>query len=207
VHSLHLSSRAKRFYRSCECKIWITGTTATERYPRQSTGFTAWDEAEAYVRSLQSAVADEVVHGPTIADCIRRFLEAHRENVQRIAYGQHKLTLGRLEAYAKSRNALYMSDLNVDLLEDFKTDALAKLRSTSKSTAVSKLKYFLREAYRRGWTTEALAEKVRSTRAVYEQTLPYPLLHHLAAHAPRRTSPESPPYVITIICCILSSSY
>lgn len=173
VHKLKLSERAKRFYTDCECKIWITGTTDTERYPRQSTLLTDWKAAEAYVQSLVAGAKNTAVHGPTLADCIHRFLDGHKENVKEIALGQHRLTLGRLEAYTKSRNKVFMSDLTVDLLEDFKTYALAKLKSTSKSTAVAKLKFFLREAYRRGWTTDALAEKVKSTRAVYEQTMPF----------------------------------
>jgi integrase len=170
---MKLSARAKRFYTDCDCKIWLTGTTDNERYPRQSLGMTDWKAAEAQVASLIAGSKDTTVHGPTIADCIRRFLEAHKDNVKRIAYGQHRLTLSRLEAYTKSRNKTFMSDLTVDLLEDFKTDALSNLRSTSKATFVAKLRYFLREAYRRGWITESLAEKVRPTRAVYEQTQPF----------------------------------
>jgi integrase/recombinase XerD len=173
VHGLKLPGRAKRFYADCDCKIWITGTTPTERYPRQATGMTDWRAAQAYVTSLSAGAKDTAVHGPTLADCIRRHLEAHAENIAPATLGHHRLLLGKLEVYAKSRNKTFMSDLTVDLLEDFKTESLANLRSTTRSTSVAKLKYFLREAYRRGWTTEALAEKVRSTRAVYEQKQPY----------------------------------
>jgi integrase/recombinase XerD len=75
--------------------------------------------------------------------------------------------------FAHSRNKLFIRDLTVDLLEDFKVYALGNLKSTTRHIAVAKLKVFLRESYRRGWTTEALAEKVKSTRAVYEQKKPY----------------------------------
>jgi hypothetical protein len=37
VHKLNLTTRAKRFYQDCECKIWLIGTTDTERYPRRAT--------------------------------------------------------------------------------------------------------------------------------------------------------------------------
>jgi integrase/recombinase XerD len=173
VHSTKLSSRAKRHYRSCECKIWITGTTPTERYPRQSTGMTDWDEAEAYVRSLIADTKDTTIHGPTIADCVRRFLDSHKENIGHRALAHHRLTLTRLEDFAKSRNKLFMRDLTVDLCEDFKTYGLAKFKSTTRSLVVTKLRFFLREAHRRGWITEALHEKVRAIRPVYEQKQPY----------------------------------
>ena len=173
VHKLKLSARAKRRYTGCGCKIWITGTTPTERYPRQSTGLSDWTEAEAYVRSLIAEAKDTAVHGPTLSDCIRRHLDAHSKHIGRRAFDHHRLTLSRLEAFAKSRNKYFMSELGVDLCEDFKTYVLAKFESTTYALAVTKLKFFLREAYRRGWITEALHEKVKSVKAVYEQKQPY----------------------------------
>ena len=104
---------------------------------------------------------------------MRAHLLAHADEVSPAVLGHHRLALTRLEEFARGRNKLFMSDLTVDLLEDFKSSAFRKLKSTTRATAVSKLKYFLREAYRRGWTTDALAEKVRSVRPFYEQKRPY----------------------------------
>jgi hypothetical protein len=81
VHTLRLSARAKRFYTDCECKIWITGTTPTERYPRQSTGMTDWKAAQAHLASLLAKSTDTTVHGPTLADCVQRHLDTHAENI------------------------------------------------------------------------------------------------------------------------------
>jgi integrase len=66
-----------------------------------------------------------------------------------------------------------MHELTVDLLESFKVDGLPSLADTSKSTVVAKLRFFLREAYGRGWITESLVERVRAHRAVYDQKEPY----------------------------------
>ena len=66
-----------------------------------------------------------------------------------------------------------MSELSIDLIEDFIATTCGKLASGTRALAVSKLKVFLRESHRRGWITEALALKVRSPRAVYEQAQPY----------------------------------
>jgi site-specific recombinase XerD len=66
------------------------------------------------------------------------------------------------------------SNLGVDLLETFKTEGFPDgFASTSKATAVAKLRCFLREAYRRDWIKESLREKVTTHRAVYEQKMPY----------------------------------
>jgi integrase len=151
----------------------VTGTTDNERYPRQSLGTRDWAVAEAKLRASAASEVDTAVHGPTLTDCTRRYLDAHAANVTTVVLSQYKRLLDRLVEYAHSRNKLFMSDLTADLLEDFKTYALANLRSTTRHIAVAKLKVFLRESYRRGWITEALHEKIRSVTAVYEQKKPY----------------------------------
>ena len=173
VYTLGLSVREIRHFRDCDCPIWIAGTTDTERYPRQSLNTRDWAVAEAKLRAITSAAADEAVHGPTLADCIRRHLDAHADTVSPAVLGHHRLALGRLEDFARSRNKTFMQDLDVDMVEDFKSYSLRKLRSTTRSTIVAKVKFFLREAYRRGWTEHALHEKVRSVRPVYEAKQPY----------------------------------
>jgi hypothetical protein len=66
-----------------------------------------------------------------------------------------------------------MREITVDLFEMFKVDGLPKLSDTSKSTAVAKLRCFLRDAYRRSWIAEPLVDKVKPHRAVYDQKEPY----------------------------------
>jgi integrase/recombinase XerD len=168
-----LSPREARFFRACTCPCWITGTTDTEKYPRQSLGTTDWAVAEARVRAIQAQAVDAAVHGPTISACIRRHLATHTDVVGPRAYEHHRLVLARFEAFAHGRNVYHMSELSVDLVEDFVAATCAKLASGTRALAVSKLKVFLREAHRRGWITDALALKVRSVRAVFEQAQPY----------------------------------
>jgi len=63
--------------------------------------------------------------------------------------------------------------LTVDLLETFKVDGLPDLADTSKSTVVAKLRCFLRDAFRRGWISQSLVDRVKAHRAVYDQKEPY----------------------------------
>jgi site-specific recombinase XerD len=165
--------RAIREYITCNCPIWLTGSTDTETYPRQATGLRDWVAAEALKRSREAGAKDTKVHGPRLADCVQTFLDAHTEHVGVRALGQYKVVLDRLQEFAHSRNKHFIRELDVDLLERFKTHALASLKSTSKAGAVQKLKKFLSIAYKREWTLEALALKVESTKAVYEQKTPY----------------------------------
>ncbi len=117
---------------------------------------------------------NQSVHGPTVAECTEKYLASRRHELGDKTLGQHRLLLDRLTKFCEGRQAPYMRNLTVDLLETFKTEGLPEdLADTSKATAVAKLRCFLRIAYRRDWIKESLVEKVTAHRAVYEQKEPH----------------------------------
>ena len=61
VHKLKLSTSQKRFFTDCECPIWLTGTTDSEKYPRQALGVRDWAAAEAKLRSLDAEASHAVL--------------------------------------------------------------------------------------------------------------------------------------------------
>ena len=81
--------------------------------------------------------------------------------------------MGRLKDYCEKQGVYFTREMTEDLLETFKVDGLPELADTSKSTAVAKLHCFLRDAFRRGWITESLVDRVTAHRAVYTQKEPY----------------------------------
>lgn len=174
VHSFHLPAKALREYSDCDCLIWITGKTDQQIYPRQSTKLRDWKAAQALLQSWMADSKDTAVHGPTLDNCMARYLDSKKNELGPKATSHTRLLLDRLKEYAHQRNKHFIQELTVDLLEDFKTYGLASLKKdTSKATSVAKLRCFLREAYRRGWILESLAEKVKAYTAVYDQKKPY----------------------------------
>jgi integrase len=181
-----LSAVAKRYYMDCDCVIWVYGRTPQgHQVPRQSTGVRDLVAAEAQCKIIiakSNAIAREEAakaktdpgHGPTILQCGQLYLASRRSELKDKTYGQHELLLNRLAEYCAKQGIQHASGLTVDLLERFKVEGLPKgMADTSKSTAVAKLRCFLRTAYRRGWLNEPLVEKVTSHHAVYEQKQPY----------------------------------
>jgi len=173
VHQTKLSARAKRLFLECKCPIWIYGRTDNGIVPRQSTGFNTLPEAEALRASLLAESQSEEVRGPRIRDCVTKYLVSRRHELGDKTYGQHEVLLSRLKAYCQRQGVFFMRELTVDLLETFKFDGLPSLADTSRSTAVAKLRCFLRDAFRRGWITESLVDRVRTHKAVYDQKEPY----------------------------------
>jgi integrase len=149
------------------------GRTGNSLVPRQSTGFTDVAEAEALRDALIAESRNEAVHGTRIGECIDKYLASRKHELGEKTYYQHRLLLGRLKDYCEKQGVYFTREINVDLLETFKVDGLPGLADTSKATAVAKLRCFLRDAYRRGWITESLVDKVKAHRAVYDQKEPY----------------------------------
>ena len=157
----------------CNCPIWAAGRTSTGDIPRQSTGTRDLKTADAILAALISTDKKKQADGPSIEECIEKYLASYKSELGEKTYGQYKLHLRRLRQYCERQGVYSMRELNVDLLETFKVKGLPELADTSRSTVVAKLRCFLREAFRRGWIAEPLVEKVRAHRAVYEQKEPY----------------------------------
>jgi integrase/recombinase XerD len=172
VLKLKISARAKRLYIECECPIWMYGRTEKVMVPRQSTGTSDLKVAEAQRLALIANGKDENVHGPTLDDCIERYLASRTHELHEKTLEHHQLLLSRLKGYASTRGVFHIQALTVDLLEDFITDGLTGA-TTTKSTYVAKLRCFLKDAFRRGWIKEPLAERIKPYKAVYEEKSPY----------------------------------
>lgn len=149
------------------------GRANADLYPRQSTKMTDWTAAEAYRISVTRKSKSEAVHGPKIEDCIERFQAARKHEIGHAAALAYKRILGILLKYCEKRGIHFMNELSVDLVEDFKVDGITGIAETTKGGAVMKLRCFLREAFRRGWITTHLAERVRPHQFEHEEKMPF----------------------------------
>jgi site-specific recombinase XerD len=157
----------------CDCPIWAAGRTGTAELPRQSLGTRDLKTAEAILAALLSTDNKKQADGPTIGECIEKYLASQEHELGEKTYGQYKLHLARLREYCERQGVYSMRELDVDLLETFKVEGIPGLADTSKSTVVAKIRCFLRDAFRRGWIKEPLVERVKPYRAVYDQKEPY----------------------------------
>ncbi len=138
-------------------------------------GIRTIEKAQAYLSAKLSAYMRKLhpdsAEGPTIADCIERFLKAKGLEVTEETLHQNRAALEEMRDYAASRGVHYMRELSVDLLESFKTDMKrvkgdSSLQDTTRVTKFAKIKSFMKEAYRRGWCTD-IGSKVKHVKATY----------------------------------------
>lgn len=173
VHKTGLSPRAKRHYMECGCPIWMFGSTETGYVPRQSTATSDLAVAEAQRQALLKSGRDEVIRGPRIDDCAERFLLGRQSELSDSTANGYRLMFDRFEVYCAARGVLFMRELTVDLLEDFKIHGLPTITDATKRIAVARLKCFLKAAYRREWIASPLALKIESHVAELDQKSPY----------------------------------
>jgi len=141
--------------------------------PRQSTGFTSMPEAEALRDSISADSKDREVHGLKLSECIDTYIESRQHELGNQAFSYTRLTLSRLRRYCEARGKFFIRELTVDLLESFKFGGLPEMANTSRREATAKVRCFLRDAFRRGWLTEQLVDRVKPHSATYEQKEPY----------------------------------
>lgn len=173
VHETKLAPREKRNYMACECPLWLFGSTETSYVPRQSLGTSDLAVAEAKRKTLLRSGQDQVIHGPTIADCTARYLAARNSELVGHTLGGYGVMFRQLQDYCATRNIQYMRELTIDVLEDFKLFGMGDIKDTTKRTAVAKLKCFLRDAHRRQWITSPLHITLASHFAEHDQKDPF----------------------------------
>lgn len=155
---------------------WIHGTTPDGRkVPRQSTGTRTLEDAELFKQGLIAEYAKPVPkpEGITIREAATLYIASREDEIGHKTSGHYRLLLDRLVEFCEARGVSTMSGLTVDLLERFRVEGLAHLKSTSKSTHWAKLRAFLKAAYKRDWTQGDLLGKLGTVRARYEQKEPY----------------------------------
>jgi site-specific recombinase XerD len=200
VHAIDgLTPSSVKYYKACECPIWITGVTTTGVYvERGSTGLSNWAAAEAYMQDLNKGVATEMTQqeqGTKLEVAVAKFLSGHEKNAKRKTLGQHKVVLNHLTRFAASNNVVYSADLTYDLCKSFLDDDpnVTKHSENTQGQYRSKLKVFLKEALRRDWITKDIAGKIDSIPAHYEAGEPYTdeQLRCIFAHALKMSSEKN----------------
>lgn len=142
-------------------------------FQRKSTGYTNFEDAQRWLNLQIAENKDRAVHGPLLRECFDMFLESKRYDVCDRTCEQYALVFNRMLEFYPTLGIYHAQQLNLDNVERFKAVSLGHLKSTSRSTSVSKLKSFLGEAYRRGWITTPLAVQIKNATGAYDQKQPY----------------------------------
>ncbi len=168
----------KKLMFDCACPFWLMGRMASgDAVPRQSTGTADRREAERKCAELCSMNAESNakpgVHGPTIDECIKRYLADKEEEVEDGTLAYITKTLSRLKEYCAGKAITYAREITIDVVSDFRADTMKDLKPGSRRVAMATMKCFFRDAFRKKWLTVHVAEMMPRTKSEFEQKQPY----------------------------------
>jgi site-specific recombinase XerD len=146
--------------------------------PRITTRLRDWKDAEALARNLEATTKDTAVHGPTLADCIANYGDYRAAEISESTKREYRLTFDALQAFAASRNVVFIREADANFFKDFKTYGLGngEISESTKKIRFAKVRAFLGEAYDRKWIVEDIGHQIRKVRfnlSEVEQTQPY----------------------------------
>jgi integrase len=150
---------SRRGWKRCNCGIHISGTLAG-KFARKATGKTTWEDAHAYVSTLEEAGAWDGKIPPsvpqaqapprtTIADAITIFLANREATVAPPTYRKYKTFTKQLKTFADSLGYVMLDQFRPGDIDIFYTRS--KLGPRSKLKMLDRLRSFFRFAVHRDW--------------------------------------------------------
>ena len=166
------------FYFKCACNFYLRGFRPSgEQIDRKSLLTNDFDKADdlrlAMIREDLGKAKQEAAHGKLIDECIKDYLKSWNLEVAGDTLEMHTYVLGVFQTFCEKREVFHMLRLDADLLEKFRVNGFPGTKHNTRATYMSKLKCFLKEAFRLGWIDTALALKVKNMRAMHSQGIPF----------------------------------
>jgi integrase/recombinase XerD len=172
-------SKHDRTYRRCSCPIHVEGKCG-DRFLRQSLHTTNWQRAqkltvEAEARGSWDPLPEEARAQPiTIAEATARFLK-DAETGRRLSEAtlrKYRLMFKRLEKFAAKKGFLYLKQLDLNALREFRESWELGPRTAMKK--LERVKAFFRFATENEWITVNSARLLRGPANIRDtQKLPF----------------------------------
>lgn len=164
-------------FNECDCTIWVKGRTSTgEPVPRQTTKASDLTAAQRFGAELDAASLalrqKPAIHGLTVRDAAKEFMLSKRDMIADSTRDNYLTTLNNFVAFCHRHGAIYMKELNVDIVERFRY-SLPQPKPASRKFVMNKVAAFLNAAHRRDWTTKDIVSCLEKITIPHEQKEPF----------------------------------
>ena len=162
-----------RKYRRCRCPIWVDGFLAGQEI-RKSLGIADWQKAQDKIRQWE-AMESETETGAepmAIKEAGERFLaDAKARKLHESTVYKYKLLFKQLGDFAQKRGFRYLNELDLQALDDFRSEWKDGPRSSLKK--LERLRAFLRFSERRKWIDANPAADLKAPKIQNRPTMPF----------------------------------
>jgi integrase len=164
--------REGRKYRRCRCPIWVDGYLNGQEI-RQSLRTCDWQKAQETVREweLLQAQPQTQTEPIAVAQACENFLVDVRSRLSDCTIYKYKLLFSRIEEFAKRKGLRCLKELELPILDQFRSEWKESARSSLKK--LERLKAFLRFCERRKWIETNPAIYMKAPKVPNRPTLPF----------------------------------
>jgi integrase/recombinase XerD len=174
-HQTNCPHRGKgRNFKKCSCSIWVDGRIGGIEV-HKSLRTSNWEEAQKTVRGWEVAGNHCSVPAPqpiTLDLALQAFvadLNARHLHISTIR--KYKLLEREMRAFANQRSLLFLKQLDVSTLSQFRTTW--RLNPLSSGKKLERLRAFFTFCMERGWVDQNYARKLKAPKVSQRPTLPF----------------------------------
>lgn len=164
-----------RKYRRCQCPIWVDGFISGLEV-RRSLKTANWQKAQDFLREWEAKESEPKAQQEPEPMSIQAAGEKFVTDAgaQKLAEGtiyKYRLLFKQMAAFSLKRGLRYITELNLQMLDDFRAGWKDGPRSSAKK--LERLRAFFRFAQERDWVTKNPASHLRAPKVTLCPTMPY----------------------------------
>lgn len=161
-----------RDYVKCQCPIWFDWTLPDGKRIRKSLGLKDWQAAQRRAREMEAEGITTAGEAVTIGKAIKAFETDAEATVKPPTLKQYKIILGRLEKFSKDRGLVFLKQLDVPHLRDFRTSWTTYSPRTA-GKHIERLKRFFRWCVENRWLPSSPAAVLKSPKVGESDVVPF----------------------------------
>jgi integrase/recombinase XerD len=162
-----------RKYRRCRCPIWVDGFLRGKEI-RKSLNTADWQKAQDFYREWEAKESEpKAPQAPmTIQAAGEKFVaDAEAQKLTEATIYKYRLLFKQMAAFSLKRGLRYITELNLQMLDEFRAGWKDGPRSSAKK--LERLRAFFRFAQKRDWVTKNPASDLKAPRVTLCPTMPY----------------------------------
>jgi site-specific recombinase XerD len=161
-----------RDYIKCLCPIWMDWTLPDGQRVRKSLGLKDWQAAQRRARDVEADGITSAGEAVTIQKAIEAFEADAKNTVKSSTFKQYKIILGRLSAYAKEHGYVFLKQLGVVQVREFRNSWTTYSPRTA-GKHFERLKRFFKWCLENHWIKDSPATPLKSPKVGDTDVIPF----------------------------------
>jgi len=163
-----------RDYIKCQCPIWMDWTLPDGQRVRKSLRLKDWQAAQRRAREMEADGIPSAGEAVTVRKAIEAFEADAKNAVKPSTLKQYKIILGKLNAFAKDKGYVFLTQLGVVQVREFRNSWTTYSPRTS-GKHIERLKRFFRWCVENGdnWLKESPATPLKSPKVGDTDVIPF----------------------------------